>query len=146
MATVVAYTNAFAKLANKEVDWDTNTIKVSLHNATYAPNQNSDAYWSSATNEVTGTGYTSGGTTLTTAAITVTGGATHLVKLTADTATWASITAVSAALKWAVIYLSTGVSGTSPLLGYLDLGSVTPNGAFSITWDATNGILYTTTA
>ena len=145
MANVLLYTSAAGKMLNKEVDWNSDTIKCSLHSTTYVPAQNSDAYYSAVTNEITGTGYTAGGTPLTACTLTVTGGASHTIKLDADDAAWASITAASAAIKWAVIYDSTpGSAATNPLIGYLDVGSVTPNGAFSIIWDAA-GIFATTT-
>ena len=145
MANVLLYTNAAAKMLNKEVNWVSDVIKCSLHSTAYVPAQNSDGYFSAATNEITATGYTAGGTILTGATITITGGGTHIVKVTAANAVWASITAPSAAIRWAVIYDSTpGSAATNPLIGYLDVGSVTPNGAFSVLWDAA-GIFATTT-
>ena len=57
-------------LANKEIDLDTDVIKVMLCTSTYTPNQDTHRYKSSVTNEVTGTGYTAGGATLGTVAVT----------------------------------------------------------------------------
>lgn len=145
MATWTAYTSFPAKALNKEIDWDTDTLKVMLCTATYTPDQNNHAYKSSVTNEITATGYTAGGATVTGASITVSGGGTHAVKFTFDNVSWASITAASGALKWAVLYKDTGgVAATSPLIAYGDLGGVTPNGAYVISIDGA-GVLVSTT-
>lgn len=54
------YGNVLLKALNKEVDWDSDTIKVMLTTSSYTPNQDTHIYKSSVTNEVTGTGYTAG--------------------------------------------------------------------------------------
>lgn len=58
------YGKAFLALANKEVDYLTDTIKVMLTTSTYTPNADTHDYKDDVTNEVTGTGYTAGGATL----------------------------------------------------------------------------------
>lgn len=53
------------------VDLDTDTFKYSLHTSTYVPNQDTDAFFNAATNELTtASGYTAGGVTLATVAVT----------------------------------------------------------------------------
>lgn len=60
------YRNAIAKAMNKEVDWDSDSIKLTLHTSTYAPNLDTHSYVSSLTNELSTAGnYTSGGFTVT---------------------------------------------------------------------------------
>lgn len=56
------YRNAPALVLNKEVDWDSDALKWTLHTSTYTPNQDTHIYASSLTNELsTGGGYTAGG-------------------------------------------------------------------------------------
>lgn len=58
------YANAFLKVFNKEIDWDSDTIKLMLLTSSHTPNLDTHAYKSDLTNEVSGTGYTAGGATL----------------------------------------------------------------------------------
>lgn len=141
--TAFWYGQALKAALNKEIDFDTDTIKVMLCTSTYAPNQDTHVYKDvSVTNEVTGTGYTAGGAALTTKTITY-DGATNVVKLDADDVTWASSTITA---RYAVIYDDSPASN-KPLLGYVDFGAdqSSNNGNFTITWDAA-GILKITVA
>lgn len=132
--------NAFLKMLNKEIDWDSDTIKVSLHTSAYTPDQDAHDYQNDLTNEVAnGNGYTTGGATLANKTITYTG-ATNVVKLDADDVSWAASTITA---RYAVIYdASPGTAATNPLLGYIDFGQdiVSTGGAFTVTWDSA-GIL-----
>jgi len=137
--SAVGYGQMLIKALNKEIDWDTDTIKVMLCTSSYVPNQDTHVYKSSVTNEVAnGNGYTTGGITLTTKTITYTAG-TNTIVLDADDVTWAtsSITA-----RYGVIYCSTGVDATSVLIGLIDFGQdfTSSNGDFKITFNA-SGIL-----
>ena len=146
MAAVTIFTNYSAKLHNKEVDWNSDTIKGMITTNTYVPDQNAHAYKSDVTNEITGTGYSAGGATLTTCTITVTGGGSHVVKLDADDLTWAATINLTGA-KWLVLYDNTPASdATRPLIGYLDLGNINVSGGpLTIVWDSA-GVFQTTTA
>jgi len=130
--TAKLYHKFLTSLANKEIDWGTDTIKVMLTTSAYTPNQATHQYKSDVTNEVTGTGYTAGGATLASKTEVITSG----VKVfdAADT-TWAGATLTA---RYAVIYDSTGTDATSALIGYIDFGVDVPavSGAFTITWDA----------
>lgn len=124
---------------NKEIDWDSDTIKVMLCTSAYAPNQDTHAYKSDITNEVTGTGYTAGGATLASCTSTYTAG-TNTVTLDAADTSWANSTITA---RYAVVYDATpATDGTRPVLGYVDFGQdvSTTAGTFSIVWDAA-GIL-----
>jgi hypothetical protein len=56
------YRQAPAKLLNKEIDYDSDALKWTLHTSTYTPNQDTHAYVSDLTNELsTAGGYTAGG-------------------------------------------------------------------------------------
>lgn len=117
------------------IDWDTDTIKIALATATYTPDQDAHDFFNDITNEVTGTGYTAGGNTLTCSAPTY-DTATNQVRLDATDTSWTTATFTA---RYAIVYKSTGTASTSPLIGYINFGadvSVTA-GTFSITFDAT---------
>lgn len=62
------YRQALSKFMNKEADWDSDAITVTLHTSTYAASTGLDthAYVSDLTNELApGSGYSTGGVTLT---------------------------------------------------------------------------------
>jgi hypothetical protein len=116
-------------------DWDTDTIKCSLHTSTYVPNNDTDDTFTNATNEITGTGYTAGGATLAASAPTY-DTATDQIRCDAVDTTWTTSTLTA---RIAVIYKSTGTASTSPLLAFVNFGAdvSTTAGTFQITWDAT---------
>lgn len=126
--------------AARRVDWVTDTIKVTLHTSTYTPNQDTHDFADDLTNEIAnGSGYTTGGVTLTTKALTY-DSATNTVRMDADDVSWTF--SASKTMRYAVIRKDTGTAGTSPLLGYVDFGTDdTTSGAFNIAWDATDGVL-----
>lgn len=126
--------NCLLKALNKEIDYDTDTIKVMLCTSAYTPDQDAHIYKSSVTNEVTGTGYTAGGATLASKTITYTG-ASNTITLDAADVTWSSSTITA---RYAVIYDSTGTDATSALIAYVDFGAdvSSSGGNFTITWDA----------
>jgi len=138
------YGNFLLKALNKEVDFDTDTIKVALVSSSYTPDQDAHDYLNDvSTYEVSGTGYTAGGNTLASKTATY-DSANNVIVLDAADTTWASSTITA---RYAVIYDSTGTSSTSPLIGYVDFGSdqSSTNGNFTITWDST-GIVRITVA
>lgn len=130
---------------NKEVDWDSDTIKVALLSSGYTPDQDTHDYFDDvSTYEVSGTGYTSGGATLASKTISYDSG-TNVLVLDAADVTWGSSTITA---RYAVVYdASGGSSSTNPLIGYVDFASdqSSSNGNFTITWDAT-GIVRITVA
>lgn len=132
--TAYLYGSFPAKLANKEIDWDTDTIKVALTTSTYTPNQDTHDYFNDITNEVTGTGYTAGGATLASKTVTYTSG-TNTQAFDAADVTWSASTITA---RYAIIYDSTGTSSTSALIGYVDFGAdvVSSGGDFTIQWNA----------
>jgi hypothetical protein len=59
------YRQAPAKMMNKEIDWNSDDIRATLHTSTYTPNLDTHAYVNDLTNELsTANGYTAGGLTL----------------------------------------------------------------------------------
>lgn len=133
--TAFLYAKAMLALANKEIDWTTDTIKCCLTTSSYAPDQAAHNYYDDITNECPATGnYATGGATLgtctaTSAALVATFGA-------ADTS-WATSTITA---RYAVIYDSTpGSAATNPLIGWVNFGAdvTSTGGTFLITWAAT---------
>lgn len=139
------YGQFLLKALNKEVDWDTDTIKVALVSSAYTPNQDTHDYWDDvAANEVSGTGYTAGGLTLAGKTATY-DSATNVNILDANDAVWASSTITA---RYAVVYDDSGATNAQKVLvGYVDFGSdqSSTNGNFTVTWDAT-GIVRITVA
>jgi hypothetical protein len=110
-----------------KIDWDSATIKCSLHTATYSPLQDTDDFWNDATNEVTGTAYTTGGVALSTPTVTYDTG-TDEIRLDAGDAVWT--TATISSIRYA--------GSTDPLLTYYDLGAQSVTAAnFTVQWDST---------
>lgn len=139
------YGNFLSQALNKEIDWDTDTIKVALLTNSYSPNQDNHNYFDDVvSNEVSGSGYTAGGETLTNKTNTY-DGATNTIVLDAGDVTWSSSTITA---RYAVIYNSSpATNAEKPLIGYVDFGSdqSSSNGNFTITWDA-SGIVRITVA
>lgn len=137
------YGSVVAKAFNKEIDLDTDTIKVALLSSAYTPNQDTHDYFDDvASNEITGTGYTAGGATLGNKSVTYNASTNEFV-FDADDAIWAASTLTA---RYAVIYDATpGTAATRPLIGYVDFVSdqSSTNGNFTITWDATGVLKFT---
>jgi hypothetical protein len=138
------YGKFFLSAFNKELDLDTDTLKVMLCTSSYTPDQDTHQYKSSITNEVSGTGYTAGGATL--GSVTVAyAGAGNTITLDAADTSWTTSTITA---RYAVIYDSSPASdATRPLIAYVDFGTdvISSAGTFLITWDAT-GIAIVTVA
>lgn len=139
------YGQFLSQALNKEIDWDTDTIKVALLSNAYTPDQDAHNYFDDVVaNEVSGTGYTAGGNTLANKTNTY-NSSTNVIVLDADDTTWSSSTITA---RYAVVYdASPATNATRPLIGYVDFGSdqSSSNGNFTITWDAT-GIVRITVA
>lgn len=106
--------------AARVVDFDTDTIKMMLVTNTYVPSATGHATKSSVTNEVTGTGYTAGGATLTSPTVVDTAGT---VAFDAADITWAQNAAGFSNARHGVIYKDTGSAATSTLIGWIDFGA-----------------------
>lgn len=138
------YSNAFKTAFQKEWNWSGGSIKVMMTTSTYnaATGKTTHLYKTSVTNEVTGTGYTAGGSIIATGS---TGGTpsvsgtvcTLSYNTGSGTTTWASATITGA--RYAVIYDNTpATDATRPLIAYVDFGGdqTTSGGDFSIVWNA----------
>jgi len=144
MASITFYNTATKDILDGTIDLDTDTIKVSLHSSTYTPSVAHDFY-DDITNEMaSGGGYTTGGETLASTAVTTV--TTNDAMYDAANVTWASNASGFSTARYAVIYKSTGTDSTSPLLGYIDFVSNQDNvnNDLTIKWN-TSGILQLTT-
>lgn len=133
--TAKMYGGFLQSLAAKEISLGTDTLKVMLCTSSYAPDQDTHRYKSSVTAEVSGTGYTAGGATLTSVTVAYNAG-TNTLTLDAADPSWAASTITA---RYAVFYDSTpATDATRPLIAYVDFGAdvISTAGAFTITLDA----------
>ena len=84
----------------KRVDFLSDDIRGTLHTSTYVPNKDVNAYVSDLTNEITGTGYTTGGVALANKTVTY-DAATDTTIFDAD-----DISILNSTLTWRVIVFS----------------------------------------
>lgn len=152
MATMVMYgrvgMNAFGGDAGADVpiDFLTDTIKVSLHTTTYAPDVDAHEFYSDLTNELaTANGYTNGGLTMGAKAVTYVAAGNKTVFDNTVDPTWTAAGG-SLVFRYAIFRKDTGVPGTSPLIGYYDFGTqtITDTNTVTILLDATDGIFKVT--
>lgn len=120
MATTAQFYNAFFTSACTGLfDLTTDTVMCALVSSSYTPDQASDTYWSTPqADEVTGTGYTAGGTQVSGITITTSGWS-----FTGDNVQWTGATLTA---QYAVLYVkpsSTSAADASPLIAYVDFGS-----------------------
>jgi hypothetical protein len=112
------------------------TYKAMLVTSAYTEDRGAHSKRSSVTNEVTGTGYTAGGVTLTLSASLNT--TTHILTLTIPTATWASSTITARKL---IIYKSTGTAANDNLVACIDNSVDLVSTASTMTWNASTWTL-----
>lgn len=143
--TALMYGNCPKQAFNKEIDFDSDTIKVTLHTSTYTPDQDVHDYQNDLTNELsTASGYTSGGATLASKTVTYTAG-TNVFMMDAADVTW---TAFSATFRTAVVVDTTpGTTATNPVLCYQqNSADISPGGAdLTLQWNAAGIMTITVT-
>jgi len=112
------------------LDLDNDTLKIMLVTSGYTPDFGTHDFKADVTNEVVGTGYTAGGETLTSVALTQSAGT---ITFDAADVTWTSSTITA---RGAVIYDDTLAS--DPLICYIDFGSdqSSSSGDFQIAFNA----------
>lgn len=117
MASVL-YTSFFRDLLKGDIDMDSATVKAMLTTNSYTENKDHDRR-NDVTNEITATGYTAGGVTITPVVSTV-DTTNDRVTLTLPAATWSGFTGTARRL---VYYISTGTASADPLIACVDFGS-----------------------
>jgi len=137
MANVI-YNDFKKNIMDGIIDLGSDTIRVMLVTSSYTPDQDAHEFKDSVDNEVTGTGYTAKGETLTTPTVTA-NDSTDKGVFDADDVTWGSSTITA---RGAVVYKDTGTIGTSPLIYYVDFteDKSSSSGDFKIAWHE-DGIL-----
>lgn len=115
------------------------THKALMTTDTYAPDFDVHDFRNDVTNEVTGTGYSSGGTTITTTEITVGSPSAGVLKYDHDDVQWASSTIANAMCL--VGYFNVGTSATDQLIYLLDfVTAVSTTAGLLLVQIATNGV------
>ncbi len=124
------YNRTKANLANKIIDWEADTIKVALMDNSHSFTATDNTWGAVSANEMAGTGYSAGGATVVSCAVTQ--GAT--TKLDAYDASWLNSTLSDA--YHAVIYDDT--LANDDLIASVDFGGAysTVSGTFSIVWSS----------
>jgi len=133
MANLI-YNRAKANLFNKETDYEADVIKVSLMATEHSASTVANNVWADVSaNEMTGTGYTAGGTALTTKAVTQ----DTTTKFDAADTSWVDATFSA---YYAVLWDDT--VATDDLICSFDFGGAktVSDGTFTIVWSA-DGIL-----
>jgi len=123
------------KLMEGAFDLVNNTIKIMLLTSSHTTNIDTQEFIDDVSaNEVSGAGYSSGGATLGSKAVTADNTDDEGVFDAADTS-WGTATITA---RYAVVYKDTGTPSTSPILCIIDFGSdkVSTGGTFQITWAA----------
>jgi hypothetical protein len=126
-------------LANKEVNFETDTIKCALLKDSYTPDKDHNQWSDVSADEVSGSGYTTGGTALNGCSVTQ-DNANDLCKLDADDVVFSSVSLTGDnAPRYAVIYDDT--LANKDLICVFDFGSaLEANGDLTIKFDA-NGLV-----
>jgi len=131
MASLI-FNSALNDAVRGAIDFDTDSFKVMLVTSAYTPNKDTHTKRSDVTNEVSGTGYTTGGVAVTASVTNDT--ANDRIDISFSDPSWASSTITARA---AVIYKSRGgASSADELIGYADFGSdvTSTSGTFSVTF------------
>ena len=118
------------------------TIKCALLTSAHTFNQETNDYWDDVSaNEVSGTGYSAGGATLTSVTCAET---TRVTTVDAADVSWGSSTITA---EYAVIYESIGAASANPIIATIDFDGEksSSSGTFQITFNA-SGILTITVA
>lgn len=110
----------------------THSYKAMLVTSAYTEDRGAHSKRSSITNEVTGTGYTAGGTAVTLTAVVNT--TTHKLTLTIGTASW--VTSSITARKLVIYRARGGASSVDELVACVDNGADLVSSSSTMTWNA----------
>lgn len=124
------------------IDLDTDTFKAMLTTSSYTPDQDAHDFRDDVTNEISGTGYSSGGVTITNPAVTY-DTSTNQVRWDFDDPSWTTATFTA---RYMVIYKSRGgASSADNLVMYVNFGAdeTVAVGTFTYTVPATGAAIIT---
>jgi len=134
--------NGLLKALTGDIDLNSDTFKIMLTTSAYTPNQDTHDFRDDVTNEVSGTGYTAGGETLTGVSVSY-DAASNQVRISWDDPTWPGSTIASA--RTAVIYKSRGgASSADELLAYATNDSDVSSVGADFTIDLSSPTLFIT--
>jgi len=137
------YGQGLLNIAKGSIDLDTDTFKIMLTTSAYTPNQDTDDFRNDVTNEITGTGYTAGGATLSGVSVTY-DAASNQVRISWTDPTWTTATFTA---RTAVIYKSRGgASSADELVAYCTEASDVTSTAATFTVDLASPTLTLTAA
>jgi hypothetical protein len=134
MASII-YDSFLADMASGAAN-TSHSYKAMLVSSAYTEDRGAHSKRSNVTSEVTGTGYTAGGVTVTLSASLNT--TTHILTLTIPTVSWASSTITARKL---IIYKSTGTAATDNLVACIDNITDLVSSATTMTWNASTWTL-----
>lgn len=137
------YGKAIQACLNGDLDLGAGTFKFALAATAYTPDVDTHDFWDDVSaNEVTGTNWAAGGQTVTVAVAQDAGN--NRIYVTVSDISVATVTLSDA--KHGILYKSTGVAGTSNLIGYVtfDTALAPSAGTLAIDFDDTNGFLRVT--
>lgn len=140
--TVKAYGHACAHVAQGNLVWATDTMKLALCTSAYTPDQGNNEFFTDLTNELAASGgYTAGGFALSGKSASY-DATTREYRFDAADFSVAALTP-SSPFRYGIVYKDTGTPGTSWLLCYLNFGADQDPGGlpFAIQWAAT-GVCY----
>lgn len=112
-------------VAKADIDFDTVALKAMLCTSSYTANYDTHEFRSDVTNEVTGTGYTSGGVALTAESITL-DTTNDRLKIDADDVDFGTLTVTG--ITQMVVYVDTGSAATDILVSCHTFTSQSPSG------------------
>lgn len=133
MASLI-YNSCLDDLAKGNINFNADTFKCMLVQSGYAPDKDTHLKRSAVTNEASGTGYTTGGATVTATVTKDT--ANDRVDVSFSNPSWSNSTISANA---AVIYKSRGgASSADELVAYVDFGATvsSTSGTFSVTFSS----------
>jgi len=140
--------NAFKRdLMDKVHDLGADTLKVTLHTS-YTPNIDTHVIWATAgvssTEYGSGSGYTAGGVTLTTLAVSM-NTASDRGEFDCDNVLWSSLGALSPATpSHAIWWNDTPAGPVDPVMWYTELGTTATNGGDYTLQIGANGVFWLT--
>jgi len=131
MASII-YNNFWNALCKGNVDLDSDTFKVMLVTSSYTENKDTHTNRNNVTNEVSGTGYTAGGNTVTVTVQNV-DTANDRQEITLGGTTWPNSTITA---RKAIYYKDTGNAATDILVACIDFGTDISTSAGTFTLNA----------
>ena len=112
----------------------THTFKATLHTSGYTEDRNAHTRFSNVTNEVTGTGYTAGGTTVTLSVAVNTASTPPKLTMTIGAAAWPASTIT--ARKLVIRRARGGAASVDELVCCIDNGTDLASSSSTMTWAA----------